>query len=213
MKCCQIYYTIPLLSYLRQWAMVRLLQYVNIFGKVVPGASWLRLKEASSNYGYLWDQLIRQIPDNLNRLRANLQELGFPVDSIKTARVIETVLAMHFEEDVCLVLDDYHYAENDQLNRLVEAIAKSEIRHLHLLIISRHLPKINLTELIAKNLAVHIDIDFFRFSDEDVRRYFSLMDFPLKKTDVACIQNIAGGWISAIYLIYRGIKDGIPLKI
>ena len=182
------------------------------FRKNDGGYSWLYLSEASASCGYFWDQLIRQIPENLSRLRADLQGLGFPADSIKTARVIETVLAIHLEEDVCLVLDDYHYAENDQLNRFVEVIAKSEIRHLHLVIVSRHLPKINLTELIAKNLAVHIDIDFFRFSDEDVLRYFTLMDFPLKKIDVACIQNIADGWISALYLIYRGLKGGIPLN-
>ncbi|MEN6327886.1 MAG: hypothetical protein ABFD18_16975, partial [Syntrophomonas sp.] len=145
-------------------------------------------------------------------MRADLQGLGFPVDSIKTARVIETFSEVHFEEDVCLVLDDYHYAENDQLNRFVEAIAKSGIRRLHLVIISRHLPQINLTELIAKNLAMHIDIDTFRCSDEDVLRYFTLMDLPLQKEDVASVQNIAGGWISALYLIYRGLKGGIPLK-
>lgn len=174
--------------------------------------SWLCLSEASANCGYFWNQLIRQIPEGFKKLRTNLLGLGFPADSIKTARMVETLLAMPNGKDFCLVLDDYHYAENDQLNRLVEAIAKSEIPNFHLVIVSRHLPKINLTELIVKNLAVQIDLDLFRFSDEDVRQYFSLMDFPLKKADISNIQNIAGGWVSALYLIYRGLKGGIPLK-
>lgn len=174
--------------------------------------NWLCLGEASTNCGYLWDQLVRQIPDDFKNLKTDLQGLGFPADRIKTARVVETLLAMPSGEDFCLVLDDYHYAENDPLNLLMEAITKSEIPNFHLVIVSRHLPKINLTELIVKNLAVQIDIDLFRFSDEDVLRYFSLMDFPLKKADISNIQNIAGGWVSALYLIYRGLKGGIPLK-
>lgn len=174
--------------------------------------SWLCLSEAYANGGYFWDQLIRQLPEDRKKLKADLKGLGFPADNIKTARVVETLLAMPPGEDFCLVLDDYHCAENDPLNRLVEAIAKTEIPSLHLVIVSRHLPKITLTELIVKNLAVQIDIDLFRFSDEDVLRYFSLMDFPLKKTDIPNIQNIAGGWVSALYLIYRGLKSGIPLK-
>ena len=174
--------------------------------------SWLCLGEAHANGGYFWGQLIRQIPDDLQNLKTDLQGLGFPTDRIKTARVVEALLAASSGEDFCLVLDDYHYAENDSLNLLMEAIVKSTIPNFHLVIVSRHLPKINLTELIVKNLAVQIDIDLFRFSDEDVLRYFSLMDFPLKKADIPGIQSIAGGWVSALYLIYRGLKGGIPLK-
>jgi LuxR family maltose regulon positive regulatory protein len=182
------------------------------FRKSSARFSWLCLGEASANCGYFWDQLVRQIPDDFQNLKTDLHGLGFPANRIKTARVVETLLAASSGEDFCLVLDDYYHAENEPLNLFMEAIAKSEIPNFHLVIVSRHLPKINLTELIVKNLAVQIDIDLFRFSDEDVLRYFSLMGLPLKKADISDIQSIAGGWVSALYLIYRGLKGGIPLK-
>ncbi|SMP55231.1 LuxR C-terminal-related transcriptional regulator [Anoxynatronum buryatiense] len=173
---------------------------------------WLCLREDAVNCGCFWNRLTQQIAEDFKKLGADLHGLGFPKDSIQTARVIETLMANSLDEDYCLVLDDYHYAENDQLNRLLEAIVKSEIPNFHLVIISRHLPKINLPELIVKHLAIHIDTNIFRFSDKDTQCYFSLMNFPLKKTDICHIQSIAGGWISALYLIYRGLKSGIPLK-
>lgn len=173
---------------------------------------WLYLSEDSANCEYFWNRLTQQISEDFKKLGADLHGLGFPIDSIQTFRVVETLLAVSFQEDYCLVLDDYHYCENDQLNRLLETIAKSEIPNFHMVIISRHLPKMNLTELIVKNLAVHIDTDIFRFSDKDTLQYYSLMGFRLKNTEVSHIQSIAGGWISALYLIYRGLKSGMPLK-
>lgn len=173
---------------------------------------WLYLSEDSVNCEYFWNRLTQQIAEDFKKLGADLHGLGFPIDSIQTFRVVETLLAVSFQEDYFLVLDDYHYCENDRLNRLLETIAKSEIPNFHMVIISRHLPKMNLTELIVKNLAVHIDTDIFRFSDKDTLHYYSLMGLRLKNTEVSHIQSIAGGWISALYLIYRGLKSGIPLK-
>jgi LuxR family maltose regulon positive regulatory protein len=174
--------------------------------------SWLCLNGASANNGYFWEQLIRQLPEDFKKMKNDLQGVGFPSENTKMARVIETFSEISNDKDFYLVFDDYHYAENDLLNHFVETITKSEIQNFHLMIVSRHLPKINISELSLKDLAIQIDIELFRFTNEDVRRYFTLMNFPMKKADIANIQYIAEGWISAIYLIYRGLRSGIPLQ-
>ncbi len=173
---------------------------------------WMPLNDASANCGYFWNRLTQRISEDYHELGTELQGLGFPNSSIHTDRMLDTLWSISPYEDFILVLDDYHLAENNYINQLLETIAKNRIPNFHLVIVSRHLPNINLTELMVKNLLLQIDTAFFRFSDQDVLRYFNLMGFPLAQENVSHIQHIAGGWVSALYLIYRGIKGGIPLQ-
>lgn len=173
---------------------------------------WMPLNESSKNTGYFWSQLIQRISKVSNKVGAILDGLGFPQDSMQTARIMDTFMSYNPEEDFILVLDDYQFAENDTLNNLLNVFTKQEIPNLHLVIISRYLLKTDMTELIVKNLVYKIDQSTLRFNDADVQQYFSNMSMLISKEKIEKIQSLADGWAAALYLIYRGLKDGIPLE-
>ena len=156
-------------------------------------------------------QLTQQISEDFPKLGTDLQAMGFPADSIETARVVESLSSMLLGQKYFLVLDDYQHSESEATNNLLETLVKSQIYNLHLVVISRHSPKMNLTELVVKNLVLHIDTESFRFSREDTARYFVLMGLTLQEQDLMQVHVLAGGWVSALYLIYRGLTSGIPL--
>ncbi|MBP1925325.1 LuxR family maltose regulon positive regulatory protein [Sedimentibacter acidaminivorans] len=173
---------------------------------------WIPLNESAKNTGYFWSLLINRISEVNKKLGNILDGLGFPQDSMQKTRIMDTLISYSPDKDFILVLDDYQFSENDNLNGLLEMLAKQSIPNLHLVIISRYLLKIDLTELIVKNLVYKIDQNTFRFNDKDVQQYFSNMSISINKEKINQIQNIADGWVAALYLIYRGLYDGIPLE-
>ena len=176
------------------------------------GNIFISLNEASKNTGYFWTILIQRLSEIDKKLVTIMEGLGFPQDSMQTARFIDIILSYSLTNDFTLVFDDYQFAENEKLNDLLQTIIRRNVPKLHIVIISRHLPQISLTELIVKNVAYHIDKNILRFTDSDVRKYFANMSLPLSKEKVIKIQSIADGWVAALYLIYRGLKDGTPLE-
>lgn len=173
---------------------------------------WLSLNESSKNTGYFWSQLVQSISEVNNKLGNILYGFGFPQDSMQTTRIIDTLISFVPDKNFILVMDDYQFAENDNLNNFLKSLAKQKIPNFHFVIISRYLLKIDLVELIVKNMIYKIDQSTFRFSDSEVKQYFSNMSMIISKEKINQIQEIADGWVAALYLIYRGLKDGLPLE-
>ncbi|MEN6316363.1 MAG: LuxR C-terminal-related transcriptional regulator [Clostridiaceae bacterium] len=172
---------------------------------------WLTLTEASVNHGYFWDRLTEQISTVNPELGLQLKHIGFPADNISISRITDLIAGLTPERPFLIILDDYHITENDSINRLLEELARRKAANLHYIIIGRNRPGIAMEELSAKNLLLHIDTEFFLFSDADVSRYFSIMGCPVLSADISRIQDIAQGWISALYLIYMGMQSKIPI--
>lgn len=176
--------------------------------------AWIPLNEASKNTDYFWSILTKYIRDINEKLGFIVDGLGFPQDSMQIGRLTDAVMSCFQDSNFILVFDDYQFAETDMINKLLVALAKCEIPNFHLVIISRHILKIDMTELIVKNLVYFIDKSTLRFNDTDVRRYFAAMSMPVKKEQIIGIQKMADGWAAAIYLIYRGLREGmLPEKI
>ncbi len=173
---------------------------------------WISLNEASRSTGYFWTILTQRLSESGTSFEDIIDGSGFPQDKMQTARLIDKILSYKVSDDFILILDDYQFAENDELNILLQSIVKGEIPKLHLVVISRHLPHFDLTELIVKNMAYQIDKKILRFNNTEVQQYFSIMAMPIKKEMVLKIQDIADGWVAALYLIYRGLKCGIHIE-
>ena len=149
---------------------------------------WIQLNEASKNTGYFWSLLSQRISEVNKGLGNTMLSLDFPEDSIQKGRFIDCLKSNIPLDNFVLVFDDYQFAENNKLNILLQSVIKEEIPNFHIIIVSRHMPQINLTELLVKGLTYQINGKLLRFSDTDVRRYFSLMSMPLNKEQVIKVQ-------------------------
>lgn len=172
---------------------------------------WISLNEACKNTGYFWTVLTGKISEINKELGAIMCGLGFPSDNMQKARLFDAISFRFVDCNRVLVLDDYHYAENDLLNDLLISASLSRIPGLHIVVISRYRLKTPMAELIAKKLLHQIDMNTLRFTDSEVSQYFSYMSFPQGKEKIQQIQDAADGWAAAVYLIYRGLKSGVPL--
>lgn len=173
---------------------------------------WISLNEACNGTGYFWSVLTGRIAETNKELAGIMEALGFPSDNMQKARLFDA-MSPHFKDNSSvLILDDYHYAENDLLNDFLISLSLRQISGLHIVVISRYKLKTSMTELLAKELLYQIDMNMLRFTDSEVSQYFAYMSFALSKGKIQQIQAAADGWIAAVYLIYRGLKRGVPTE-
>lgn len=172
----------------------------------------IAMNEAYKNVGYFWSVLTNRLGTVDKGIGNIFNRLGYPQDKMQIDRLIEMSFSIPLRNEFVLVLDDYQYGESDSLNSLIELVAKQDIPKLHLVIISRSFLKLDMTELLVKNLVYQIDEKSLRFNDSDVHKYFCNLSMPIQKEKIQQIQEIADGWVAALYLIYRGLKEGIPME-
>ena len=176
------------------------------------GNIWISLNAACKNTGYFWTVVTGKISEIDKELGAIMCGLGFPSDNMQKARLFDAISYKFIGCSCVLVLDDYHYAENDLLNDFLISASLCRIPGLHIVVISPYRLKTSMTELIAKKLLYQVDMNTLRFTDSEVSQYFAYMSFPLGKEKIQQIQDVADGWAAAVYMIYRGLKSGVPLN-
>lgn len=137
---------------------------------------------------------------------------NFPVDALQIEETIDVIRKMNYKKDVVLVIDDYYIIEeNKQVQRLTERIVQAQIHGLHLVLTSRTNPKINYINFVSKGLCYLIGNEVLQFNKKEIREYFQLMNLHVTYKDIDKIYDYTNGWISGIYLIMLGLKNGLPI--
>ncbi|MFL0251339.1 hypothetical protein ACJDT4_13015 [Clostridium neuense] len=137
---------------------------------------------------------------------------SFPVDTLQIEETIDIIKKVNYENDIVLVIDDYHIIEeNKPVEKLVERIVQAKIEGLHLVLTSRTKPKLNYINFVSKGLCYFISNDVLQFSKKEIKEYFELMNFHVTYKDIDKIYDYTNGWISGIYLIMLGLKNGLPV--
>ena len=116
---------------------------------------WLFVESDEASAQYIWDSFTRQLakidPEFGNRLNTS----DFPIDAPQRDRVINIVADYVSADNIILVIDDYHNANSPELDRLIERMVRADIGGLHIVLISRIKPEINIDELQLKGLCIY----------------------------------------------------------
>ena len=170
--------------------------------------AWLSVESDEASAQYIWDSLTRQLGKTEPELGNRLNALGFPIDAPQRDRVIGLIADYVYAADFMLVIEDYHLAHAPELDRLIERIVRAEISGLHVLIVSRARPAMNLEELCLKGYCYLFRSDLFEMSAEEIKEYFALFGLEISPEIAGRVSEISEGWIAAVYLIaqrYRAI--------
>lgn len=160
---------------------------------------WLSLESHQNDINNIWDVFCRQIECENTYLSKELYNLGFPCDQKKYNYFIK--LINNIDSSIILVIDDYHFCQCSELDNLMEKLIKSNINNLNVVLLSRHIPKINITELKLKDMCYVIDFKYFILSLNEISEYFFDNNIPVSKENLKKISEISEGWISAVKLI------------
>jgi LuxR family maltose regulon positive regulatory protein len=176
--------------------------------------AWVSLLGSDGSEIVFWEKFVEALGSLYPKIEKKLSKLGFPIDAIQITAVINIIKEMvnSKSKSTIIVMDDYHIIEeNEQVGRFVELLVQEEIPNLHMVITSRTRPKFNHINLISKGLCYYLDTNTLAFDMQEIKEYFHFMDFNISPEQLEKIYDYTGGWISAIYLMMLGFKQGIPI--
>ena len=148
-----------------------------------------------------WQGFCRIISKINSNVGSCLENIGLPKDSIKLEECIELINSIYIKEEIAIILDDYHLIDNKNLDELIYNLVKSMDNKIHLIIITRNKPDIEIKELQLKKLVNYITKNCLEFEKDDIKKYYKLCGINLNTLNIDDVYKKSEGWISAIYLI------------
>jgi LuxR family maltose regulon positive regulatory protein len=176
-----------------------------LFGKQVSGS-------------YLWDKLAKEIAKLNQSLGDKLSQLGLPKDLQHVYRILHEIEPIVINTPVVVVIDDFYLLDSQEINQFIQALAYRNINKLHIVLIGRKQPDIDLIEMQIKNVCYFIGQFELMFTAKDIRGYFKMHGYMLSEDVTYKIFQNTEGWISAIYLTMleyketRKIEDTQPIS-
>ncbi len=162
---------------------------------------WLSVESDENSAQHIWNGLTRQLAKHEPEFGNQLNALGFPVDSPQRDRVINIISDYACTAKTVLVIDDYHFANSPELDRLLERIVWADINGLHLILISRTKPEMRMEELKLKQYCYQVNSELFELSINEIKAYFRLFGQEISDDISRQVHQITEGWITAVYLI------------
>ncbi len=170
---------------------------------------FLPLMGSGSSLAYCWERITAKVRKENPELGDQLLGLGFPEDAPRAAKIVEVLEDCAFSQPKFLIIDDYQLIDCPQAASILAMVAGERIQNLHIVLLAREMPALPVAELAQKQLCWVVSQEDLQFRPEEVDAYFRLLNTPLSPEEVRRITRWTGGWVSGLYLIGRGLQQGI----
>lgn len=172
---------------------------------------WFTFPDFENSDIAFWNKFTEEITKIDARAGFALKSLALPVDAPQMEKILQTLSGVAFGKNFLIVLDDYQYARDMRLNKLIFQIAQEEPNGLHILLVTRDTTGIDFVELLSKGLCLIISRQHLKFTEFEIRDYCRMMNAGISDSDINKISEYTDGWISMIYIILLGLENGIPV--
>lgn len=195
------------------------------YGKTTLVSSWLKVRFAGSGArpGFAWLSLDERDNDGVLFLRhlcmaisqalpgpcaASLAMLNGPGAPPFAELVREIASDLEgLPESFVLVLDDSHTVADAVITSLLAELVRFWPPHLHLVLITRHLPDVPLATLRAKGLLTELTTDDLRFTADEVETYLSQVAKAEPSAHlIEQMENQTEGWAAGLNLATLALR-------
>lgn len=167
-----------------------------------PDASWQTL--VSDSPAMFWEKVGSFVRPFLPKLAERIAEMGTPSSEIELDELLSHFDKRSFSSPVYFVLDDCHVLTDAMCWQFLELLARRQVPHLHVVLLSRSRPPMALEDLQLKGLAQEIGIQELSFTAEDILEFFCKNGLTISEADSQVLYEATNGWISAICLYGLG---------
>jgi LuxR family maltose regulon positive regulatory protein len=163
--------------------------------------AWLSLDGNDNDPVLFWSYVIAALQTTASA--AGERALGL----LRSSQPLESVVASllndlsGIDDDLVLVLDDYHVIESAPLHGTVAFLLEHLPPHVHLVLGSRADPTLPLARLRARGELLEVRAADLRFTADESALYFNeAMGLHLTTDDVDALEARTEGWIAALQL-------------
>lgn len=147
----------------------------------------------------LWNSVIRNIASVLPDVSSELLSMRFPQNLPQRKTCTDLIRAMLKDRVLVLIFDDYQMVESPELNQFIEHLVTSQIGNLHLVLLSRTIPRLPIDSFeLSGNCLLFTSRDLTLSIDEIVS-YFALMDIKIDQETAEILYRESEGWFAAIH--------------
>lgn len=174
--------------------------------------AWVSLDAGDNDASRFWSYLIGAIDRATGAIDTPLKEmlrLPRPATWESVVTLLVNDLAA-LDDDLLLVLDDYHVIENEDIHRALNFLVEHMPPHLHLLISSRSDPPLPLPRLRVREAVTEIRLADLRFTQDEAAAFLNeVMRLTLPPDAVASLAERTEGWIAGLQLAALSLQ-GLP---
>lgn len=137
--------------------------------------AWLSLDKNDNELGvflrYVISVMQTILPETYKDTATLLNGLDLPpVDTLTLSLVNETAV---IPQPILLILDDYHLIHNPDIHQLIDSLIQYQSPHLHLVLVTRQDPPLDIVSLRAKNEVTEIRLTELRFNETETEQYLN----------------------------------------
>lgn len=172
--------------------------------------TWVSIDEEHSNLKvfliYIHAAIEKLFPGTLDKTGIILSANELPPVNIIAHNFINEIDLIN--QDFILVLDDYNQIKDSQVHDFIDEILRFPPEHLHLLIITRKDPPLNLSSLKINGRINEIRMNNLCFSENEIKiLYKKLINIQISDESIQQLLKKTEGWIVGLRLASIQISD------
>ncbi len=182
-----------------------------LLGGSAPGkgrVAWLSLDPGDSDPSSFWAYVLAALRTALPSVGGSAQVLlespgGTPITTILTTLLNDLASS---DEEVVLVLDDYHVIHAPDVHEAMTFLVEHLPPQLHLVVATRSDPPLPLARLRARGQLAEVRAADLRFTEQETAAYFDGMGLRLSAGEVATLEGRTEGWVAALQLAALSLR-------
>ncbi|HZS03452.1 MAG TPA: BTAD domain-containing putative transcriptional regulator [Blastocatellia bacterium] len=175
----------------------------------VPQYVWYQLDHTDADpavfLGYIAHGVRQHVPEfggvTLSYLQQSADEMARQPE--RAADVLLNEILEHVEQQLVLVLDDYHHlGPETMVHRVMDRLLAYVPDVMHIVIISREMPPLNLARMRSQSALTVIDREELLFTDAETQELFRrVFDLEMTPEQLREYRERTSGWITALQLV------------
>jgi LuxR family maltose regulon positive regulatory protein len=167
-----------------------------------PSVAWLSLDPGDSDPPMFWAYVLAALRTAAPSVGGSAQVLlespgGTPITTVLTSLLNDLAAS---EEEVVLVLDDYHVVHAPEIHEAMSFLVDHLPAQLRLVIATRSDPPLPLARLRARGQLAEVRAADLRFTEPETAAYFDVMGLDLSAHEVTTLEGRTEGWVAALQL-------------
>ena len=177
--------------------------------------SWLSLDKNDNDLrlflSYFISAIHKIFPSACDGTLAMLNAAYIPPVSLLTESLINELEQV--DKEFFLVLDDYHFIQDQSIHQLVTNLLNNPSDFMHLILISRKDPPLPLARLRAKGHMAEIRTREIRFSSRETKQLLQqTIGQPVDDTVAAVLVKKTEGWVTGLCLAILALRNHEDLQ-
>lgn len=177
--------------------------------RLPSGAGWVSLDEGDNELWRFWTYVVAAI-ETASPGFAPFAAKSRALPGEQSPEPFLTSLIKELErmdEPLVLVLDDFHCVSDVRILKSVAFFVEYTPENVHLYLIGRSEPKIPLSRLESRRMAVRLEAEELRFNENEGEEFFRRMGVAVSADESGMLVERTEGWIAAMQLAAISLRD------